>query len=73
MKKIKVKENNAMIKKVLEKSLSIEEFVKSEDNSVKTKKWVQLFERYFNSQNVEKRDKLYQKVQKTRKKLLLKQ
>lgn len=47
----------------------IEEFVNEDNQANKTKKWVKLWERYFNSDNVAKRENLVNKAQKYKNKL----
>ena len=47
----------------------IEEFVVEENQAQKTKKWVKLWNRYFNSDNVQKRENLVRKAKKYKEKL----
>ena len=68
-----IREKETTLQEFMEIISDIEEFAIEEDKSKKTKKWVNLWERYFNSDNIEKRANLVKKARYTRDKLNRKQ
>ena len=68
-----IREKETTLQEFMEIISDIEEFAIEEDKSKKTKKWVNLWERYFNSDNIEKRANLVKKARYTRDKLKLQQ
>jgi len=70
----KLNNANSAYSKILEEFMvlinDIEEFSKEEDQAKKTKKWLELFKRYTNSDNTTKREQLMKKVSKVRDKVI---
>lgn len=64
-----INENNNLLISFMEIISDIEEFATEADKAKKTTKWLELWERYTNSNNTDKRDKLLKKALKIRDKI----